>query len=1193
MYLKRIEMQGFKSFADKIEVDFQDGITAVVGPNGSGKSNISDAIRWVLGEQSAKTLRGSKMEDIIFAGTQSRRPVGFAEVTLILDNKDGKLPVEYTEVSVTRRVFRSGESEYYMNKNSCRLKDIRELFMDTGVGKDGYSIIGQGKIDEILSGKSEDRRNLFEEAVGIVKHKSRKEDAKKKLEKTNDNLVRINDIITELEGQITPLEEQSKRAKKYQKLSEELKDLEINLFIREIDRLKEQVEHIESQKQLVEKQLKYNKEEKEKFQKKYNKIKEEIDNMDRKIDDITNKKYTTENYIEKNEGDLKLYNEKNNTLKKEIDRLEGEISNLNEKIIKIDEDSKEIKDHREELNSKIKILNNAVEEKNKKISDINREIESKERSIEDKKGDIIEILNKISDKRSKINSLNSFTENIDKRIYQIEKELNELNKNKEKNIKDINKNKEDIESVNKELKQLLRDKSNGVQNKREVENRFDSLSEEMSKLKGDIQGKISNYNLLKDMKEEYEGFYKSVKNTLKAVDRNPSLGKGVKGVVAELIQVDKKYEKAIEIALGSSLQNIVTETENDAKNIIEHLKKNKLGRVTFLPISSIKGRSLNNYEKKIINTNDKINVASNIINYDDTYNDIFKYLLGRVLIVDNLDMGVEVSKRCNHSLKIVTLDGDVINPGGSMTGGSYKSNRTSILSRERQIKELKKNINLLNNKLKSNEKDLISLKRDISDHSSSIENLESKINDYNVKLAKLENEQLQLSKEKEQINNSIGKYIKEEEQLKNENKDALKNIEKIKLELKKLEEENTSIQGNIDDTVKKFEKERNIRDEISNDISNIRVKLASSKQEMKSIINQAEMYDKDKNNLIGDIKLKKENISKNKNNLIVIDKKIKELGNNKEEFKVKLGEYKEILDKIKKDKKTYLETYNAEEIKLQNMNAKISDLERSMGTLDVKYARYNVQLDNYTNKLWDEYEMSYQMAIEHKRDIDSISKVQDKIRKIKSNIKSLGNINLDAIDEYERVEERFEFMSSQKDDLMEAKKSLNRVIKELEEKMQEQFIAGFKIIRSNFQEIFKKLFGGGKADVYLLDEENILTSGIQIVAQPPGKKLQNLSLLSGGEKALTAISLLFAILKTKPTPFCILDEIEAALDDANVYRYADYLKEFSNNTQFIVITHRKGTMEGADSLYGVTMEEQGVSRLISVKLTEELTEKVS
>lgn len=1193
LYLKRIEIQGFKSFADKTEVEFKGGITAVVGPNGSGKSNVSDALRWVLGEQSAKTLRGSKMEDVIFLGTNNRRPTGFAEVTLILDNKNGSLPIDYSEVSVTRRVFRSGESEYYINKNSCRLKDVRELFMDTGVGKDGYSIIGQGRIDEILSTKSEDRRMIFEEAAGIVKYKTRKEEAEKKLEKTKENLIRINDIISELEIQIEPLQNQSEKAKEYLVLSDNLKDLEVSLFVREYDRLKEEITHLDAQKQLIVSQLKYNEEKRDVFENKYNKVKNEIEKMDAKIEEIQNLKYSTQNVIEKNEGELKLGKERIFYLEKETERHISEIRLIEKQIDDIDNKEEEELNNKLELEKEIKVLTIQLDNKSEELEKLICKMKNIEESMENKKSDLVQYLNQIADKKSKSNSISTFSKSINKRIEHIEHDINSIRFQIEENDKQANNISEEIINLKNTLSELNKEKREKVSERNQIIQNQETLKNDADNIKGQIHGRMSNLKLLMEMKDEYEGYYKSVKNVLMACKHDKNLGKGVKGVVAELINVDKRFERAIEVALGSSLQNIVTETQEDAKIIIDFLKKNKLGRVTFLPISSIRSRGLSIGEKKVLQSKGLIGVASDLISYHENYNKIFEYLLGRVIIVETLDDGIRLSKQSQHQYKIVSLDGEILNPGGSMTGGSFISGTTNILGRDRQIKELEKELKDLNNKYSNMIIKAQEYQKKRLEFEARITNIDDCLSKYNVDLVKLENKYNQFITDNLRNSSQIEKYIGEQNQLTKEKNTTNIDIDDLENETRILEERVKQIQTEIEELSKDLERQEVVKDEFIKSNTDIQVKIATLKQELKTITESIGTYADNRVKLGEDIKKKVKEQENNKIEVLDERKRIDSLLEDKKKLSEELLEYDIQLNEVKLERNNFMQAYYTDQEKLNEMNRKINDLQKSASSLDIRQEKYNMQLENINSKLWEEYEMTYQMALKFRKDIENVTRVQNEIRELKNKIRALGNINLDSIEEFIRVSERFEFLIAQKKDLTEAKESLDIVIKDMNIKMKEQFKESFDIIKANFNEVFVKLFGGGKADVFLEDEENILTSGIEIIAQPPGKKLQSLSLLSGGERALTAIALLFAILKTKPTPFCILDEIEAALDDANVYRYADYLKEFSNETQFIVITHRKGTMECADSLYGITMEEEGVSKLISVKLTEKNSEKAS
>ncbi|MBS4539768.1 chromosome segregation protein SMC [Clostridium sp. D2Q-11] len=1194
MYLKRLEIQGFKSFADKTSIDFENGITGVVGPNGSGKSNISDAIRWVLGEQSAKTLRGSKMEDVIFSGTSKRRPLGFGEVTLVLDNKNKEIPIDFSEVSVTRRVFRSGESEYYINKTSSRLKDVRELFMDTGVGTDGYSIIGQGKIEEILSTKSDDRRNLIEEAVGIVKYKTRKKESERKLEKTKDNLIRINDIADELFKQIDPLKSQSEKASEYIDLTKDLKDLEVNLFIREIVRLKEQIEHLNHQKDLVEKQYTFNNKKKNEIEEKFQEVKNLIENMDKSIEKIQEKKQCIQSENEKKEGDYKLRNEQISFLNKEIKRLNSDLEHSMKTFEEKNEELETLLKEKDKISLSMNKFQSILDDKIDELKSQEDVVNLAEENIEKKKSSIIDFLNNITEKKGKINTIESFYKNIDKRLEQIIEEKTQLIDRKESLNSQISCITEEMEELKIQLDNSNKEKISLISKIESSRKNIEITSDNINDLKGDIQSRNSKLNMLENMKDHYEGYYKGVKNILLACKKNESLQRGVKGVVAELIKVDEKFDKSIEIALGAAAQNIVTNTREDAKKLIDYLKENKLGRVTFLPMDAIKGRNLNDYESQILNNQGVLGVASSIVKFDAKFKDIFEYLLGRVVIVKDLSTGITISKKINSSFKIVTLDGDVLNPGGSMTGGNYKNtNNSSLIGRDREIGSLKKEIDNKVEKYNGLVKDYSSLKEEISTLENSLEELNDQISSFKININSTSNKISTLEEQFIEIEKRINKFTKEIQSLENEKSESVVQIDNIKEEIKELEEKNNLTKGNIEIDLKDFEDKKQETKDLNEEITKVKVELASTEQKKNEIINISSRLEEEIKNLLHKRKDIEKEISEKEINIEKTKDIIAKISEEKEELEDKLSQCNSDLVEIKNKKTLYLDTFYKEQEELKRMNKNITELQKSINTMEIKLAKYETQLENYNNKLWEEYELTYQMALEFRREIENVTKVQNNVREIKRRIKDLGNVNIDSIEQYKEVSERYEFLSNQREDLINAKKSLVKVIDDMETKMIEQFVENFEIIKDNFKEIFSKLFGGGKADIFLSDEENVLTSPIEIIAQPPGKKLQNISLLSGGEKALTAISLLFAILKLKPTPFCVLDEIEAALDDANVVRFAEYLRYFSDKTQFIIITHRKGTMESVDSLYGVTMEENGVSKLLSVKLSDLIEEIAS
>jgi chromosome segregation protein len=1189
LFLKKIEIRGFKSFADKVEFELEKGITGVVGPNGSGKSNISDAVRWVLGEQSAKSLRGSKMEDVIFAGTHLRKPLGFAEVSIIIDNTDGMLPVDYTEVIITRRMYRSGESEYYINKTSCRMKDITELFMDTGVGRDGYSIISQGRVEEIINAKPEDRREIFEEAAGITKYKTRKIESEKKLYNTEQNILRINDIVNELGNQIDPLYEESIKAKKYLSLKERLKVLEINTFIRNIDSLKDKLSDLDELYRQLKEELEANSKSNEEIEENYNKLKQDISNIDGNIESIQAKIYTTENEMEKSVGEINVINEKINNLDKNIKRINEEIEENENHLKKLKatilENKKVIDDNNTELD-KLKL---DLNQKNTEFENISGSISQKDAHVEDLKTEVIEILNSIAERKSAINGYNTYKSGIEKRREQIKREklqnkekANELNLETANIEKEVEEQKKICGSNIKKIEALENAKTGLIESK-------ESNEKAIFKLNGKMQTKSGLYKVLRNMENEFEGYNRSVREIMKQKGRSDNFSKGICGVVADIISVDEKYETAIEVALGGALQNIVTEDEFAAKKCIEYLKTNRFGRATFLPLTTISPRNYSANIKRVINKKGYIDLANNLVHYDNKYINIVSSLLGRVIVVDNIDNGMIIAKEINYSYKIVTTDGDIINPGGAFTGGSINEKTGRILSRKREIDELlidikglKESINEYEAKNKDIEKELDSVKLRLT---TSFEERHTS----DLKLSSLEGSMSSYKKDIERMSLEEKSLIKEIEQLEEEYKEANIKLEQEISLLANLEDKSGKVSKEAEEEQLKIKDISDKRDALSDEITSLRVKITEHKHNIKEFENRN--IEVNKNILeLDELNCKKDNEKKtsiiekeklhvNINNInesdILLKQKNVSSKSKLEDLFIEKKKNSMLLEEIEKRKKEYGEAY-------QNLQSEVHKLE-------MQKARIDMEIENMQNKIWDEYELSYASAIKYRIEVNSMSQASKEINNIKSNIKELGIINVNAIEEYEKVKERFEFLTTQKNDLEEAKESLNKVILEMTEKMETQFSKNFEIINQNFNEVFAELFGGGKANLILCDDDDVLSSGIEIIAEPPGKKLQYLTLLSGGEKALTAIALLFAILRMKPSPFCILDEIEAALDDVNVARFANFLRELSKETQFIVVTHRKGTMEVADALYGVTMEEKGVSKLVSAKLTEKVS----
>ncbi|MBU5426505.1 chromosome segregation protein SMC [Tissierella pigra] len=1192
MQLKKVEIQGFKSFADKTEIEIKDGITAIVGPNGSGKSNISDAIRWVLGEQSVKNLRGSKMEDVIFAGTSKRKPLGYAEVTITFDNKSGLIPIDYGEIAVTRRMFRSGESEYYINKNSCRLKDIRELFMDTGIGKDGYSIIGQGRIEEILSNRPEDRRHIFEEAAGIVKYKSKKEEAERKLDKTESNLMRIKDLIFELSNQLEVLEIQAQKANYFTELYNKLKSLEINLSIKDIRKLNSQIDEINQEKLILEKELEQKLLDRELFENNFNSLKETIKELESNIEDYRNKNSNIMNQLDKDQNQVAIIEEKEKFYNKDLARLKEEKINLNNRLEELNIVNEKLIEEKllaeKEYNKLLEIYN----EKNIELEKEFENLQEKERNIELEKNNMIRIYNSSSEKKSELNGINSFNENIEKRILQLKKEIHIMDSDKNVNISNYNEVGEKEKNLQEQLLKLNERLQSVKEKERDISSILETINKSINTNNVEIQSKTSSYKLLKNMEEDYEGYYKGVKSLLKSAKREPKLKEGLIGVVAELIKVNEKFERAIDISLGSNIQNMVTETQEDAKRIIEYLKHNKLGRVTFLPLNVIKGNILD------ISIQDRkefkiYGLGYELIDFNKKYENIFKFLLGRTIIIENIDCGIRLANKYNHSYRIVTLDGEILNPGGSMTGGSQGNSGTSIISRKGRIENLTKDIERLNkiqeklnqesityiNSLKESKEEIVELDKSIKETEHSIINIVNQKEKYINEINRLKESMYKAEKEIDNLGVEVKDY-----------KD--KEIEILSL-LEKLDKEITNKKEEIKNLTITYNEEKSIREEKLKNITDTKINLNLINS---NISNLQEKWNKNKfeiNSIKDSIKEKEEMITLNIENIEEITKSKISLNAKIKELNLIAQDTKEELEKLISNKTKFMEEFYSEQNKLNEINKVIGEVEKNINSNEVKLARITVQLENHHKKLKDDYDLCYEEALGQEVEIKNIQEAIVESRKLKVEIKELGTVNLSSIEEYKNLKERLDFILNQQKDLLSAKENLKEVIKDMENNMKTQFLMNFNKINDNFQEIFKNLFDGGQAELVLEEDENILDSGIEIKAQPPGKKLQSLTLLSGGEKSLTAVALLFAILTLKPSPFCILDEIDAALDEANISRYTSYLKTFYENTQFVLITHRKTTMEIADILYGVAMEEEGISKLISVKLKDNIDEIAS
>lgn len=1178
MHLKKLEIQGFKSFADKTVLEFKPGITAVIGPNGSGKSNVSDAIRWVLGEQSVKALRGSKLEDVIFAGTQARKSVSFAEVDITIDNSDGKLPVDYSEVTVTRRVYRNGESEFFINKNNCRLKDIVELFMDTGIGRDGYSIIGQGRIDEILSTKSEERRHIFEEAAGIVKYRTRKEEAEKKLENTRQNLMRINDIVTEIDNQLGPLEVQSEKAKMFLELRERLKYLEIGLFINNIDKNKSKLQEVLEQMDEISTQLEDENTKLTTLQEEKEKLRVLLEELFATINNEQNNMFEAQNNIEKQKADIGIYKERIGHNSEKYETYAEDIEKYNNRKLELEQEKEDRKAKKTRLSADKEKFQNELNEKEEEFNRLTQNLTNEQKKIEDKKQKIMDNIDLKFEKMEVLRDLTSNVESSKRRTKQIDDEIDD-------NIHNLDKEKMSKEDQGKALNEVSSERNKYLKQlddltkiKTECSDKILEYENNIRKLADELNNKESRHRFLVETENEFEGYNRAVKEVLQKSQKDKSFGQNIYGALGGLIKVPAEYEEAIEMALGASIQNVVTETEQDAKRAIEYLKENNLGRASFLPINAVKP---NKIVENLKGVEGVIGIASDLISYDKKYESVVSNLLGKTVIAKNMDVAINVSKKFKYAFRIVTLDGDVVNPSGLMTGGSVAKKTTSILSRAREIEELKQLVENLKIKHQSEIDALANYKKEVEESMSSFDEVTEKLQVVNISFATESQKMNEIENNISRISNKIAILRGEKEKLSETIKTGLSDVDAINQVIQNADNENSQLQKEVDAFADTNSEQQRVIDELNSDIVDLKISVSSFDESSLSIDEMVAMLEQEINNCIENVKNKTEDREK-----LLIEN---------EEMKQKIDDIKyaidnqdkiaeELEEKVAKLKEER-EIKNTEAIgideKIESEFKTLDILKEQSSKLDVKKVKLETDIEAIQNKMWEEYETTPNTAT-HFAEVESGTAKE--VDKLKTDIKKLGPINVNAIEEYKTLKDRFDFLAVQKEDLENSEKSLTKIILDMVEIMKIQFSNQFELINKNFSEVFVELFGGGKAGLKLSDETNILESGIEIEVQPPGKKLQNMMLLSGGERALTAIALLFAILKLNPSPFCILDEIEAALDDVNVYRYADYLKKFSQKTQFLIITHRKGTMESANTLYGVTMQEHGISNLFSMQL---------
>ena len=1182
MRLKRLKIYGFKSFADRTVVVFDQGITGIVGPNGSGKSNLSDAVRWVLGEQSAKALRGGKMEDVIFNGTQKRKRLGYCEVSLVFDNEDHALPVDFAEVMITRRVYRSGEGEYYINKAACRLRDIIELFRDTGVGKEGYSIIGQGRIGEILSQKSEDRRGIFEEAAGIVKYRTRKEESEKRLTNMRDNLSRVEDIIAELESQLEPLAKASETARHYLALRDELRVLECSSFVLRSDRAKERIADAETM---------------------LTGLREAIEQEEKRAGELTAARDAANETSQALEEQVSAAHESVLELTREKEAREGELAMLRAEIARMEKDVLNLSQEEDVRRARSEALEGEIRQNEAdtlstrtQITELQRELHAKEaaleaaqeaareaeETLEAHKSAIIDAMNRLSDVRTSEARLATMRKELERRGEEARAQREELEIIAGRLDEQLEEAKQELEAFRQAEGELQEAGRKIEQESQEAAQKIARIQQAVSDANGQKQAAASRLRVLREMERDYAGYQQAVKQVLLHARGN----QGVRGVVASLMQVPKELERAVEAVLGGALQNVVTSDEYVARDMIAYLRSNKLGRATFLPMTTITGRTLSSQERQLLSMPGCVGVASELVSFAPEYRGIVENLLGRTVVAENLDAGIEIMRRGKHAFRLVTLEGDVMHSGGSMTGGSSASRMTSLLSREREIKE----------------------------HEALLEKIEQQIKDYEARLEKgeafrqgvkqrraqafedLHQAQIDVSIASERVRTLSAQresHAQQEQRCDLLCAQIAENLSQIDSQLAgarstQAGEERTSDEmnrrtGELSDIL--YEK-REALDALREEAQHVRVTLAAKERDLTALTADgarmhreqeeiaAQLYQahERRETLIVEHQNATQQMAADTQLAVACGEKLKDAQQTLSERQAQRGESQERVRALTQE--------------IDALHEQLAQDQDKGHKAEMILSRTQAELSQMQQRIWDEYELTYAGAKEYLTEPFDLAASDKRTGDIRREIRAMGPVNVTAVEDYRACRERYEELAGQRDDLLKAEDDLKGIIETLQRQMERQFMENFRLMQQYFAETFAKLFGGGHAELRLLDESDVLGCGIEIVAQPPGKKLQLLSLLSGGERALTAIAILFAMLRLKPTPFCFLDEIEAALDDGNISTFADYLREFSTDTQFVVVTHRKGTMERCDSLYGVAMEEKGVSTMLSVELKD-------
>ena len=1181
MYLKSIEIQGFKSFANKILFEFHNGITGIVGPNGSGKSNVADAVRWVLGEQRVRQLRGGTMQDVIFSGTEIRKPQGFAYVAITLDNSDHKLPIAYDQVTVSRRLYRSGESEYKINGSACRLKDINELFYDTGIGKEGYSIIGQGQIDKILSGRPEERRELFDEAAGIVKFKKRKLIAQRKLDDEEQNLVRVKDILSELEKQAGPLKLQSEAAKEYLKLKEELKGRDANLFLLEHKALQLQLSELDQKTSIVKGDWENASSQSEQLKKDFDRLEEENSASEEKIASTREEHSKSILLKESIEGQIAVLREQIRSEQLNEENRKERISSIDQELLGKEEQKQEYEKQREETKKQVAQAEQALTQAGQTLSETEQEMARLSKESEAAKAAIISALNEKAGLAAKSQRYETMLEQVDVRRSEVTQKLLRFKSDESVQEEELKKEEKRLEQIQEELDRLTELEEETAFRLTAAEEDGAALAARLSRSQQDYHISHSKLESLKNLAERYEGYGNSIRRVMEQKSRIP----GIHGVVADLISTSKKYETAIETALGGSIQNIVTDREETAKELIEYLKKNRYGRATFLPLTGISARGGFTQESALREPG-ILGLASDLVEVKDEYRTLIQYLLGRVVVADTIDHAIALARKFRHTLRIVTLEGELLSAGGSMTGGSFK-NSSNLLGRQRELSELQASCRKALQDVEETQKAIADngrLKAQCAGEAARLRETKQEIV-LRKNTAQMNMERL-LGK-KQEIAESSADLVMENRELEFQLKEIRENRARLSREEEQLEQLQKEQEARSEQLSRKLSDAQQQKEETAKLLSGAQLTAAGIRQQDRFIAENVSRILKEESSL----KEERQRIldGSGESEAVISEKlaKIEQLGRQILEETSKAQRLEEALAQNSEEKERLAEKQKSFFRKREELSEEIGRLDKELYRLESQKERLTERMSDQISYMWEEYELTYSGAQALKDEAPgTIPEIRRAIEELKGNIKGLGNVNVNAIEDYREISERYEFLKSQNDDLAAAREALLKIIEELDTGMRLQFEEKFAQIRQEFDKVFKELFGGGHGALILQEDEDILEAGIQIISQPPGKKLQNMMQLSGGEKALTAIALLFAIQNLKPSPFCLLDEIEAALDDSNVDRFAKYLHKLTKNTQFIVITHRRGTMVSSDRLYGITMQEKGVSTLVSVNLVE-------